>query len=486
MNMLATSSGTCVSAQRPVSLAPRMFDIVAHVSRYRDETFLIDAVTDRAWTYGEADRAAHALAWEFRRRGLRVGDRIGIVLENSAEFALLYLAALYGGYAAVPVSPQTNPREREFLLRGARVSLVVATAATRPSADLDCAVFDLGLDWPNVALLRDGEGGPLAEWSLDRPLCITFTSGTTGIPKGVVHAGRSLFAAAAAFAAAHDFGMHTRMYHLFSMSYMAGFLNTLLCPFVAGGSTVVGLPFDARLALRFWDAPMRYGINTLWLAPAMMAALLKADRSTAGAAFAREHIGTVCVGTAPMPAVLARAFVAKYGQTPYESYGLSETLFVSSNTARAYIAGSVGEPLAGVELAFASDGEIRIGDAFLFLGYLDYENGAITGRKKDLIIRGGTNVSPRAVEDVLLDHPQVADVAVIGLPHEFYGEEVVAVLELRAAATIEELKSDLIALCRARLNAASMPTQFIQADALPRSNGKVQKARLRETYTAPR
>lgn len=509
--MSATNKAACTPMRRRAEPSVFLKEVFAHVEEHRDRPFLVDAVFDRVWTYGGMQDAARRIAFVLANRyAVAPGARIGIVLENSAEFALLYFAALYGGYTAVPVSPQTNPAEAAFLLRGARVALVVAAASTRALAEIGVPVFDVDTDWP-------ADDGELVDqrWpgytDPETPFSITFTSGTTGVPKGVVHARRSLFAAARAFNAMHEFGSHTRMFHLFSMSYMAGFLNTLLCPFFAGGSVVVGVAFDPQLALRFWDVPIRYRVNTFWLAPAMIAALVRADRNAAGAAYARESVESVCVGTAPMPAVLAQAFADKYGRIARESYGLSETLFVASNTPRAHKAGTVGAPLPGARVAFGSDGEISIGGTFMFLGYLDYETGAavagdddgwfrsgdlgkidsdgmlmITGRKKDLIIRGGVNVSPRAVEEAILGHAAIADVAVIGMPHEFYGEEVVAVVELAAGAKLEPVQSELVALCKSRLNAASVPARFIALDQLPKSsNGKVQKARLREMLGTP-
>ncbi len=108
----------------------------------------------------------------------------------------------------------------------------------------------------------------------------------------------------------------------------------------------------------------------------------------------------------------------------------------------------------------------------------------ITGRKKDLIIRGGTNISPRRIEEVLLAHPAVADVAVVGVPHPFYGEEVVAALRLADGQSLGDVQAALESLCRAHLSAVSMPNRFVAVDEFPTSvTGKVQKARLAKTLS---
>jgi acyl-CoA synthetase (AMP-forming)/AMP-acid ligase II len=109
----------------------------------------------------------------------------------------------------------------------------------------------------------------------------------------------------------------------------------------------------------------------------------------------------------------------------------------------------------------------------------------ITDRKKDLIIRGGVNISPRAIEDVLTEHESIAQVAVVGIPHEFYGEAVVATVKLKAGYTLDTVQPALNVLCKKNLSAVSVPTKFVEMDEFPTSTtGKVQKARLRELLTA--
>jgi acyl-CoA synthetase (AMP-forming)/AMP-acid ligase II len=205
-----------------------------------------------------------------------------------------------------------------------------------------------------------------------------------------------------------------------------------------------------------------------------------------------------------------------------ESYGLSEILFIASNAAGGVRrSGTVGRLLEGVEVRFIGadgrdvtpeEGEIEVRTRFMMAGYLDYEtlqpdeidpdawfptgdigcfdpDGAlrITGRKKDLIIRGGINVSPRQVEECLLDHPAVSQAAVIGLPHDLYGEEVTAVLVLRPGRTLDEVKPELQQLCRERLSASAAPTRWVELPELPVSTtGKVQKNALRESLGAAR
>lgn len=501
-------------------------ELIVH---HRDRTFLIDGATGRSLTYGELHTWAARLAAALRARGIGPGDRVALLLDNSPEFALLYFGCLYAGAVAVPVSPALSPAEVRFILRSSRARLLVCSPAMRELGEAEMEVSAPGAVWvvghgggadgeqgldygvPLPAPLPDAQ--LLPQESADAVFSINFTSGTTSLPKGVVHRVGALLGNARAFNEMMGIGAGHRFVHVFPMAYMAGFLNTLLCPFVAGGSVVLGGAFDARVALAFWPLVARYSVNAMWLAPTMLAILQRVDRDTTGREFCRSVQPLVCVGTAPLPGKLKLDFEGRYGVELMESYGLSELLLVSANTPRApRTPASVGRLVPGVEVEIRGgegvdssrgEGDIWVRTPFALAGYLDYETGKsepadpwfstgdvgrlddagdlfITGRKKDLIIRGGVNVSPRAVEETLLLHDAVQEAAVVGLPHEVYGEEVAAAVRLHAGRDLAQEQASLQAFCRERLGPAAVPTRFVGVTDFPRSvSGKVQKHELR-------
>ena len=350
--------------------------------------------------------------------------------------------------------------------------------------------------------------GESAQFEIDesRLFTITFTSGTTSVPKGIAQTSGAMLAAATAFADELGYDGDTRMLHVLPMTYMAGILNTILCPYVAGGSVVIDRAFDARSILSFWEPVAQHNANTFWLAPTMLAALLKLDREPSGPRYA-QAARTISVGTAPLPPSIRSEFEDRYGAPLYESFGLSELLFISTGSPRhPNQADSVGRPLPGVEVASGDDGELLVRTPFAMAGYLD-DDGCptappewfptgdlgrldagdlfVTGRKKDLIIRGGLNVSPEAVEHALASHPAVARVAVLGVPHELLGEEVVAVVELHPRNSLAEVEGALKEHARDRLAATAVPTQFVEVDTFPVGpTGKIQKAELRSRLFA--
>ncbi len=514
---------------------PGRADLLDIFARQGGRPCLIDPGRGLELSYAQLAGLAMQLARVLDAQGHRPGQRLALLLPNCPEMAALYLACLLTGRVASPVNPALHPREIAFILAHCGASLLVAAPSTLALLEPELAANP---PWGILCLIPRGEqtpapaGPPAWRWSEDLDLeaalppappeglaSIHFTSGTTGRPKGVVHTSQSLVMAAQGFNRHLGFDQRTRMYHVLPMAYMAGFLNTLLCPWLAGGAVVLGRQFDALSALRFWEAPQAQGVNTLWLVPAMLAALLAADRGELGPRFCREQVAALCVGTAPLPPSLARQFEERYGARALESYGLSETLFCASNAPGfPGLPGSVGRLLTGVELDFrdeqgeslppGQEGQIYLRSPFNMAGYLDYQTQEpvappqwfpsgdlgrldgqghlfITGRLKDLIIRAGTNLSPRAVEETILEHPAVAQAAVVGLPHALYGEEVAAALVLRPGHDMDSERPGLIALCRQRLSPAALPTRWLALSDLPKNQtGKVMKDQVKAAFAA--
>lgn len=503
------------------------------IAENSERLFLIDALGERRFSYGEFHRHVCHFASLLEEYGVERGDRVVLLLPNSAELAMLYFACLYRQAVAVPVNPASHAREVGVAIASAQPRLVVLSPSTA-ALQAQCGELRSAYVMPpgetaseggrTTWTLQDatGELPPVPALAEEDLFAITFTSGTTGLPKGVCHTVGSLFGAAVAFNGAHGFDGDSRFFHTLPMTYMAGFLNTLLCPFLAGGSVVVAPAFNAPLALRYWELAARYEANTLWLVPTIAMTLLQLDRGEVGACLCREKIRTACIGTAPLPAKLKRGFEHRYGIALQESYGLSETLFVASNTTeRPFQPGSVGPLLDGVTvvaldedgapLPIESEGELSIRAPWHFQGYFDPQTGKpdaasrqpwfrsgdvgyldaqgylfITGRKKDLIIRGGVNLSPHSIESVLEEHSAITQSAVVGVPHEFYGEEVVAFVKLAAGASLAACEQDLLMHCKQNLSPASIPSRFLALDEFPLgSTGKIQKDRLRALAHQP-
>lgn len=491
-------------------------------SEHRDRVFVIESMTNRSWTYGQFYDWALRAASLLQKEGVRKGDRVALVLANSAEFAALYFGCLFIGAVAVPVNQALHPHEISYILEHSGVRLLLFSRCTRPlvlqateklttlrqvrvalGQEVSFHPEDAEEAWTYDHAEIDSGLAPLEGVNDDDTLLILFTSGTTGTPKGVVHPVRSEFGNAVAFNDAMRFGPENRFLHIWPMAYSTGYLNTLMSPFMAGGSVVLCNAFTAQTILTFWKPVAEHQANTLWLSPTMMASLLRLDRDEAGVAYCRDHVRTVCVGTAPLALKLKKDFEAKYGVECFESYGLSELLIISANVpAFPRCEHSVGRLLPGVDVAVADEngqhlppgrnGDLLVRTPYRMLGYLNAESRAvelgdpsdwfptgdiglmepdgnlfITGRKKDLIIRGGQNLSPRAVREVLLHHPAVDDAVVVGIPHDFYGEEVAVALKLKPGLALADEQSSILQHCRKHLAQAAVPTKLKQLEAFP-------------------
>ena len=499
------------------------------VERRAEQVFLVDANTGREITYGEFHRQACALAAELRKRGLRKGDRVGVILPNCCELAVLYFACIYLGAVIVPVNPALSKGEMQFIVGSCKPALIVAGSSNAESVrEFHANVLALqtgqdanhSADGGNAIKIDELEEAknfvPLETADADDLVVIMYTSGTSAKPKGLAHKLGRMFRNALAFAGAQKIDEESRFYLTLSMAYMGGFYNLLILPFLCGASVVVDHVFDARSSLHFWEKAKKNKVNTLWMAPTVLSILLRMDRGHTGEEFCRSAVRHVFVGFAPLPLKVKNEFESRYGVRLIENYGLSETLFVTARSADALGgSGYVGEPLPGVALRIVNDdgeqvapgvdGEVQILTPDLMAGYLDsdgrlletnssawfatgdvghLDGGSsllITGRKKDIIIRGGVNISPAAIEEVLMHVGGVAEVAVVSIPHELYGEDIVAVLKMEAGAEPEVTLEMAAAYAKRNLAQHQQPARYMAIDELPRTtSGKVQKARIRE------
>jgi acyl-coenzyme A synthetase/AMP-(fatty) acid ligase len=497
-----------------------------------ERVFLVDASTGREFTYAQFHKQACAVAAYLRERGVGRSDRVATVVPNCAELAVVYFACLYCGATIVPVNPNLSVPEADYILANCRPKCTVASSAARQklASVLHGAV---SLFTSQGAVTPSGEAAidftrladsssfvPLSETSDDDLALIVYTSGTTAKPKGLAHHVGRMVRNALAFAEAQEVDSNSRFYLTLSMAYMGGIYNLLLLPFLTGASVVVDHVFDARSSLAFWERARKFQVNTLWLAPTVLSILLKMDRGRQGEDYCRSSIRKTFVGFAPLPAKVKADFEGRYGVSLIENYGLSETLFVTARSrvsaeSRENTQGYVGESVAGICLRACDvhgsvvpsdeEGEIEVLTPDLMAGYLsesgdlqkvdagawfptgDYgridQSGSlfITGRKKDLIIRGGINISPAAIEEVLLHAAHVVDAAVVSVPHEIYGEDIVAVLKLDPGVALDSVLESIMAQCKQALAAHQQPSRYMAIDEFPRtSNGKIQKVRLRE------
>ncbi|GAA4831015.1 acyl-CoA synthetase [Saccharopolyspora rosea] len=461
---------------------------------------LFPAESDRWITHGELDeRSARTATW-LRANGFSTGDRVLLCGANSSALVVAYLALLRAGAVVVPANPAYTADELDHLVTDSGAEWAFAA---RPAADR--------LDGPRLVPLDEPlpERAPAALPSLgsDDLALLGYTSGTTGAPKGVPLTHGNLLSSIRAAMLAWRWGEDDVLVHSLPLSHQHG-LGGVHATLLAGSSAVVLPTFDAE---QLTDAVHRHAATVLFAVPAIYERLA----AEAPRALTAPALRLAVSGSAPLGPELAERLSGIMGRPPLERYGSTEAgLDVSNPLDGPRVPGTVGLPLPGVEMriaddsgADAADGEILLRGPQVFggywnrpaetaeafhpggwfrtgdLGHVDAETGylRITGRKKELIITGGLNVSPREVELALERHPAVAEAAVAGLPSQRWGEQVTAWVVPTEAVDPDEL----VAHCRARLAPHKCPKQVFVVDSLPRNSmGKLRRSALAPPDTA--
>ncbi|MGF7234195.1 MAG: long-chain-fatty-acid--CoA ligase [Frankia sp.] len=505
--------------------------VLSESARFHPESIAVVDGPSRL-TYREVWARVASAAGALTARGIGPGDHVAILAPNVTDFVVAYYATLAVGGVVVPVPPMLVPEEIAYLLADSGATLVLAHPLFLANAVEGAA------SGPAEVLATSPAGGPAAgaeavddlatlaatatpldlvcRRSSEDPAVLFYTSGTTGRPKGAVltHGNLVMNAMVSAF-----LGNGRRpddvvlvslpLFHTFGQSVA---MNAM---FLAGARLVLQPVFQAGEAL---DLMLAEGVTLFLGVPTMYIALLEAARG-------RDRLPTLRVaasGGAPLPAAVGERFKERFGIQILEGYGLSETspVAVSNQERFGNQPGSVGHPHWGVDARIARSeledriellpsgelGEIVISGHNIFSGYHNNPeatraalvdgwfrtgdlgwrapDGRITvvDRKKDMIIRGGYNVYPREVEEVLAHLPGVAQVAVIGTPDELRGEEIVAVVVPSDPASPPDAEA-LIAYAREHLAKHKYPRRVEFVDSLPLGpSRKVLKRELRRRF----
>ena len=429
------------------------YGLIPLIARW-DEDFLIDGVNGRIFTYGQFFGAALAASKALETRGLSRGDTLVVVTPNCAEALALFMGALFAGIRIALIDPQKGTQDIEDTLAQVHYKVLLS------DKELDAVYTGLFAKEYTAEELE----AAVQDVDFDAVFLITFTSGSTGKPKGVMHSFANLALSAQAFAQQFGFGPAHTFYHVLPMTYMAGVLNSFVLPLLSGSKLVVGPRFSVMHAGNFWEIPKKYGVNAFWLVPTLLSVVLKLDRQE-NSTYPHASIG--CVGTAPLSQELQQSFESKFGIPLYESYGLSETLLNATQVpGRKGGGGSVGIVLPGTQVTFADDGEMMIATDWMYKAYLiegeevsfmgkEFPSGdlgaldqqgclTITGRKKDIIIRGGINISPRQLEDFLSAQKVFEEAVVMGFPNEVLGEKTVCFFVPLSAGFSDDNKKTLL------------------------------------------
>jgi long-chain acyl-CoA synthetase len=491
----------------------------AQASRIPDQAFIRDR--GRSVSYGEFDARTDALAAGLADLGVEPGNVVSVMLPNRLEFLEAWWGILKAGAVFGPINPAFTAPEAAYVVGHSRAVAIVtdrhgaATLAgaggTPELAPLRHLIsVDEGAEVTLDSLADRGTKVPANSRSRDDLAAVLYTSGTTGKPKGAMLTHANVLANAGMGAELLPLVAGERVGMMLPLFHVNAQVVTCVIPMMVGCEVVM---WDRFSASTFWQTVDELEPVAISAVPTILAAVLH----TANAPRGRTSLRYVICGAAPLSRELLEAFESRFDIRVLEGYGLTESTCVSS--LNPYYGerkpGSIGLPVRGQPMKIVApdgsavtDGELgeivvqgpnvmagylhnpqattsTIRDGWLHtgdVGYVDPDGYFfIVDRAKDMIIRGGENIYPREIEEVLYEHPGILECAVIGVPDEVRGEEVLAVVVPKPGADLEA--DGLRSWAAERLAAFKVPKRFEIRPELPKTpTGKISKPPLREEF----
>ena len=486
-----------------------------------EKPFLFSEVDKRQFTYKEFEAAVQRTARMLTAQGVGKGDVVSLLLPNSVEYVIAYFACWQIGALAGPINSLLKSQETAYVISNSEAKALLVNSEFLPVFDtirdaLSSLQAVIKFDNEAEATSEYQEGPePSAALDCDHEAIIIYTSGTTGKPKGCLLTHGNVIANARQISSWLGFTKNDRLLTIMPLFHMNAVSVTTMSALYSGGSSVVSAKFSAS---RFWQIISDYQITSFGSVATMLSMLLSTYPDGIPADLKTDQLRFAMCGSAPVPAEVLRRFEERFNCLVIEGYGLSESTCRSTFNPpdRRRRPGSCGVPI-GNEMSVVDEedrevpngelGEIVLrGDNILKgyykndtanatafrngwfhtgdIGYRD-EDGFyfIVDRKSDMIIRGGENIYPREIDEVLYQHPAIGAAAVVGVPDALYGEEVAAVVVLKPGANATE--QEVIDFCKAQLADFKCPKTVHFVEDIPKGpTGKLLKRELAKMLSA--
>lgn len=494
-----------------------------------DAVFLISPETGADLTYGNLNTRLREIEHQLAAMGLKPGNKVAFLLDNGSWSASLFLGVMYAGMIVVPLNAVAGVAQVSAVLEHCDANVLFvsdkyvalfADAISACSRELTLVDTneDTGPTWPSASATPSELVAPAIDAQDDALLL--YTSGTTGMPKGARMSHRAVLAGGHNTALAHELTANDRALCVLPLYHINAEMVTVMGPLVSGGSVVLPRRFSAS---DFWQLVVDHRCTWVSIVPTIASYLLdRAPREpwTFGESPELKQLRFARSASAPLPAAVQQAFEQTFAIPTIETMGMTETaapllsnpmppqmrksgspgiefgneVCVADEAGKPVADGTVGEilirgdnvltsyyknPEASAS-AFHADNWFRSGD----LGFRDDEGYYfITGRLKELIIKGGENIAPREIDEVLGQHEAVLEAAAVGVPHDTYGQDVVACVLLREGQSASE--GELRAHCEKLLGKFKTPTTIHFMTEMPRGpSGKIQRLKLPEIIGA--
>lgn len=493
--------------------------VKARVDAAPNKQFLLSEADGRLFTYVEFMAAIDRAAAMLTEAGIGKGNVVSLLLPNSVEYVIAYFACWRLGALAGPVNSLLKSQEMSYVISNSEAKALLVHSQFLPSIEMIRSQLP---DLKSV-IVFDDEREATKEFTNAAPVStgieqtdeaiIIYTSGTTGKPKGCLLTHGNLIANAQQISSWLGFNENDRLLTMMPLFHMNAVSVTTMSALYAGGSTVVSPKFSAS---RFWQIISDYQITSFGSVATMLSMLLTTYPEGVPPGLKTDQLRFAMCGSAPVPAEVLRKFEEKFHCLVIEGYGLSESTCRSTFNPpdKRRRPGSCGMPI-GNEMMVVDEEDQPVADGELGeivlrgpnilkayyknpeatatafrngwfhtgdIGYKDTEGFYyIVDRKSDMIIRGGENIYPREIDEVLYQHPAIAAAATIGIPDELYGEEVAAFVVLKPGVQVTE--QELKQFCVDRLADYKCPKTIRIVSEIPKGpTGKLLKRELAEQF----
>jgi long-chain acyl-CoA synthetase len=486
------------------------------------KTYIVSVDDRRTISYGQLRRLTRQIATFLAGRGIRGKDRIALLAGNSIEHLVCYIGVMAYGATVCTIHVEMNRHHLANIIRVLNPRLTIFETGLGLDQILENASVPF---LPLGSCDKDADDGfyrslihceptdiTLASTGWRDDACILFTSGTSAQPKGVVLTFRELLSNVGPTADGLGLNIDDRIYDFRSFNWCSAQVLSALGPLYRGATLILGRKFTRS---RYFQHVAEFGATITAGNPTTINMLLNGDDTLN--ADASPSLRFVISSSAPLLSEDWRRFEQRFGIPIAQSYGCSEIGWIATNPGQNRHLGTVGKPLPYLKLAVVNDrgetlstgqiGHVEVGgfpdNDYRYIaedgtiktnsrgrlqpgdiGFLDADGHLhVTGREKELIIRGGINISPLEIDSILMQRPEIIEVATVGVPDQTYGEEVVSFVVARPGAKINI--DDLLRYCSTCLPASKAPKQIVQSDSLPKTaRGKLDRRALTENWTS--
>lgn len=483
-----------------------------------DKIYAIAPEPGLSLSYGQLQEDSIRFGKYLAKMGLKKGDKISFMLANGFQAAKIFLGTMYGGFVSAPLNLMSQPSQLAYVLEHSDARIVfysedhkerLADAAAKVPRDIKLIEIDNDAE-SIIPEDEDFSGISLPEITEEDDALLLYTSGTTGVPKGVILSHKNMVAGGEYTTLAHELTPEDRALCSLPLYHINGEVVTAVTPLVSGSSVVIPRKFSTS---NFWELISEYRCTWFSVVPTMISYLCSAT-DLKEKNFNVDQVRFGRSASSALPPSLHHTFEEKFGISIVETMGLTETaapVFSNPMDPKLRKYGSPGPAVGntakiinekGDDLPRGEQGEIMIKgdnvmkeyykapditaktiepDGWLHtgdLGYMD-EDGFVfvTGRIKELIIKGGENIAPKEIDEALYQHPAILDAAAVGIPDDTYGEEILACVTLQPGSNVTE--QELLDHCLELLGKFKTPKTIKLLEELPKGpSGKIQRLKL--------